>query len=278
MVASKDLANDEKLSEYVRHYECLYNKQCEDYKNKRMKDETWKKIDELLSKSAGTSSHDWELLLNRYSRRRVAYRTVNVSGQSTEAIAKAKGQLEEYNFLQWLNPFLRPKKSKTNVRGEANTSTEATTTPETTADLDVSVQSNEELQEIPVTPVRDKVVPPVMPMMKRKAKQREEIMDHVSKFLKYKMQKDSSKKSDDAEEIFGKMVAAELRGLPPDRIPVAKHEISNILFQHKVRPGFSGNLAAPVPATQAQSNEADPLEPTILQPPGTEIGPIMYNM
>ncbi len=62
-----------------------------------MKDETSKKINELLSKSEGTSSHDWDLLRYPYSRTV----TVSISGQSTEAIATAKGQLEEDNFLQW---------------------------------------------------------------------------------------------------------------------------------------------------------------------------------
>ena len=138
-----DLAEDEKLSECVRQYEVLYKKAHKDYKDKRMKDAHWAKIDTALGKEPGASSQSWVLLLNRYSRRRMAFKAANVSGQGAEQMKKVKQDLEEYKFLSWFDAYVRPKKSKTNLP-------EAASTEET---LNVSLESNDEpFRDLPSTP------------------------------------------------------------------------------------------------------------------------------
>ena len=59
-----DLAEDGKLAECVRQYEVLYNKAHPQYKDKRIQDTHWGKIDETLENPVGSSVKSWTLQLN----------------------------------------------------------------------------------------------------------------------------------------------------------------------------------------------------------------------
>ena len=65
----------------------------------------------------GASLQAWTLLLNRYrySKRKSRFKKVNVSGADLATVEKARRSLEEYKFLNWLDGFLRPKTTISNV-------------------------------------------------------------------------------------------------------------------------------------------------------------------
>ena len=106
------IQEDKILAEEVRQYPCLYDKSNSEYKNAIRKKNAWAKIDENRKRPSGSSSHDWEVLLSRYSRKRMKYNSLNVSGAGREKIAQAQANLEEYRFLQWYTLFIRQKKRK----------------------------------------------------------------------------------------------------------------------------------------------------------------------
>ena len=62
------------------------------------------------------------VLLNRYSKRRSTYKKVNVSGAKASDVDSAKKKLDEYLFLSWLDVFIRPKNTKSNVINSLGTS------------------------------------------------------------------------------------------------------------------------------------------------------------
>ena len=258
------LAEDEKLAECVRQYELLYNKSLTDYKDKRLKDAHWGKIDEALGNPAGSSASNWTLLLNRYSRRRMALRAVNVSGQGAEQVRKANKDMEEYKFLSWYDAFVRPKKSRTNLP--------VTNDPtEEIANISAESVNDEPLSAMPETPQRNASPTPTLPT----TKQKHDVMENVAKFLKYKMEKDEKreKKVDDADDVFGKMVAAELKEIPKERKALVKHEINNVLFKHKINLQQSTQES-----TDGMSNEnGDPLEPTVIQPTMQDLTTVFFN-
>ena len=104
------IQEDEILAEEVRQYPCLYDNS--EYKGAIRKKNAWAKIDENRKRPSGSSSHDWEVLLNRYSRKKMKYNSLNVSGAGREKVAQAQANLEEYRLLQWYTLFIRPKKNE----------------------------------------------------------------------------------------------------------------------------------------------------------------------
>ena len=93
------IEDDEILAEEVRQYPCLYDKSSSDYKDTRRKNNARAKIDEKRKKEVGSSRHDWEVLLSRFSRKRMRYNSLNVSGAGRNKIVQAEKSLEEYRFV-----------------------------------------------------------------------------------------------------------------------------------------------------------------------------------
>ena len=56
------------------------------------------KIDEKRKKEVGSSRHDWEVLLSRFSRKQMRYNSFNVSEANRDKIPQAEKNLEEYRF------------------------------------------------------------------------------------------------------------------------------------------------------------------------------------
>ena len=78
------------LTQEVTKYPCLYYKRHAEYKNASRKKYAWAKIHEEKNKPPCTSSHEWEVLLSRYSRKRMKYNSLNVSGAGRKKLAQAK--------------------------------------------------------------------------------------------------------------------------------------------------------------------------------------------
>ena len=96
---------DEKLSEAVRKYTCLYDKNKKSYKDKNVTTRAWKKVAEECEIEGGLERAKtlFENLKRRFAKRR---RKAKVpSGASYASVAEAKEHLQELHFLAWLAPY-----------------------------------------------------------------------------------------------------------------------------------------------------------------------------
>ena len=86
----------EKLSCEVEKYPCLYAKSSP-YTEMIPKKNALARIDEAMYKQNGYVQRKWGLLLNRYSKRRSAYKKVNVVGAKASDVESAKKKLNVYS-------------------------------------------------------------------------------------------------------------------------------------------------------------------------------------
>ena len=108
--------NNEKLSELVKLYPCLYNKQEKDFKKENIKQRVWNEIAKELNISNGKEAEQyWQNLKKLLSKRRCKLKEVDVSGASAGPVNKARKALEELNYLSWLLPFVKVRTTKSNL-------------------------------------------------------------------------------------------------------------------------------------------------------------------
>ena len=106
----------EQLSELVKMYPCLYNKQEQDFKKEEVKQRAWEEIAKELDLENGKVV---EQLLNNFkkliSKRRTKLKEVDVSSAVAGLINKSWEALEELNYLSWLSPFVKVRETKSNL-------------------------------------------------------------------------------------------------------------------------------------------------------------------
>ena len=91
--------NNKKLSELVKLYPCLYNKQEKDFKKEDIKQRAWNEIAKELNISNGKEAEQyWQNLKKLLSKRRRKLKEVDVSGASADLVNKARKVLEELNY------------------------------------------------------------------------------------------------------------------------------------------------------------------------------------
>ena len=106
----------EQLSELVKMYPCLYNKQEKDFKKEEVKQRAWKEIAKELNLENGKVVEQlWNNFKKLLSKRRTKLKEVNVSGAAAGPVNKARKALEELNYLSWLFPFVKVCKTKLNL-------------------------------------------------------------------------------------------------------------------------------------------------------------------
>ena len=57
----------------------------------------------------------FENLKKRYSKKRQNAKNVSISGSGVAETSPALTELQKYSFMEWLNKYTRPKKTKTNL-------------------------------------------------------------------------------------------------------------------------------------------------------------------
>ena len=85
--------NNEKLSELVKLYPCLYNKQEKDFKKEDIKQRAWNEIakaKELNISNGKEAEQYWQNLKKLLSKRRCKLKEVDVSGVSADPVNKAR--------------------------------------------------------------------------------------------------------------------------------------------------------------------------------------------
>ena len=102
----------EQLSELVKMYPCLYNKQEKDFKKEEVKQRAWKEIAKELDLENGKVVEQlWNNLKKLLSKRRTKLKEVE-SGAAAGPVNKARKALEELNYFSWLFSFVKVRKIK----------------------------------------------------------------------------------------------------------------------------------------------------------------------
>ena len=96
--------NNEKLSELVKLYPCLCNKQEKDLKKEDIEQRAWNEIAKELNISNGKEAVQyWQNLKKLHSKRRCKLKEADVSGASAGPVNKARKALKELNYLSGHN-------------------------------------------------------------------------------------------------------------------------------------------------------------------------------
>ena len=97
-------------------YPCLYNKQEKDFKKEKVKQRAWKEISKELNPENGKVVEQFQNNFKKLlSKRRTKLKEVDVSGAAAGPVNKARKALEELNYLSWLSPFVKVRKTKSNL-------------------------------------------------------------------------------------------------------------------------------------------------------------------
>ena len=101
----------EQLSELVKMYPCLYNKQEQDFKKEEVKQRAWKEIAKELNLENGKVVEQlWNNFKKLLSKRRTKLKELDVSGAAAGTVNRARQALEELSYLSWLFPFVKVRK------------------------------------------------------------------------------------------------------------------------------------------------------------------------
>ena len=242
----------------------MYNKHEKDFKKEDIKQQAWNKIAKELNISNGKEAEQyWRNLKKLLSKRRCKLKEVDVSGASVGPVNKARKALKELNYLCWLFPFVKVRTTKSNLTTSKEIAKEEDCPNYDEDDENVDPQDegqNEEKTRENVDSSEESLTKVVETSTKRTTEEPEEKND--TEILKRKSTVGSGKvkskvsKREDSEieeeelkalevinklasaeenkggcEIFGELVATELKAPSQKQFLMTKHEIQNVLFK-----------------------------------------------
>ena len=107
-MASENIGySDEKLSEAVRAYPCIFDKADAGHKDRQVVANAWEAIANKLGKSTKEVNRLFDNLKKRFLKRRNDLKLSKRSGTSREAKAQAQKKMDQFNFMIWLEPFIK---------------------------------------------------------------------------------------------------------------------------------------------------------------------------
>ena len=162
------------------------------------------------------------------------------------------------SFLRWLGSFIRSRKTKTNI---PEASTEINESSNAEDELEKNGYGSDECEDVgfdamTVTPshlqrsrnqFHQKNVRNIQAAVKEKSVPLEKVNQteitgaeldvtrDTSKVLRKRMTSMNDERQDDEDDLFGKLVAAELKSLPWRQKYRLKHEINNLAFNYKLQ-------------------------------------------
>ena len=234
---------------------------------------------------SGEPKRLFENLKKRFSKRRIAVKKAKRSGAGRIVVQNAEEELNKYAFLEWiihisllkiplviwmlhlvlvdrvlvsmrdLKQMMSLKKKREDVDGDDDVEEIEDKTPKRKREIETKdVKSN------PANEIK----------WKKKRVSPDELMLTISKRLNERSETKSkpvSENCDDAETIFGKMVAGELRALPRKMKMMLKHDINESIFKYQMQ----------LKEDNERSKHAmQPLEPTDLRN-STGFAPISFS-
>ena len=209
---------------------------------------------------SGKSERLFENLKKRFSKRRTAVKRAKRSGAGRIDVQEAEEELNKYAFLEWIIPYIAVKDSISNLdvtsgiggsgvginEGfDANDELEEKEQDESDNgedvdgdddDKEIEVKAPKRKREIETKNVKSNPASEIK--WKNKRVSPDELMLTISKRLNERSETKSkpvSESCDDAETIFGKMVADELRALPKKMKIMLKHDINESIFKYQMQ-------------------------------------------
>lgn len=181
-------------------------------------------------------------LRNRYSRDKKKVHSAQVSGTDTQSVVAAKQQTGElYSFLAWLEPYIQPRRSSTNLVVVDGKDTCSDAPDEESTDVENDRMSTRSSTPEPDPLYKSKVTgrPKYLHAKRPKPADRVGIEGSEIEFLKtigeHLVNKDSHKEVRDEESLFGDLIASQLRKMPDHDRLVTKMEINNLIYSRLMK-------------------------------------------
>ena len=191
----------------------------------------------------------------------------------------AQRDLNQYSFLGWLAPFVSQRNTQTNLSTESikgddsdendedglsepDTFRESTRMEDKDSDNEsvASVRSKVESKRTTERSVKTSGHRMKKPKQADVIDSEMKMMKNMSQVLEYKLERHREHQSDidDQDDIFGRIIASELKNFPDQVKFQVKHELNSIIYKYRMQ-GFSSSI---VPSPSA----ASPVFPTQSQP------------
>ena len=263
---SLSLLEEEKLSETVRNFPVLYDKSHTGYKERDAVKNAWTEVANSLEfiEDWHDAKNSYEIFKKRYLKKRNLLRKTDKSGTSSASVEKAQRDFNPYQFFSWIDIYLRPRESKTNV---IDLDTESICSPgpgssnfildEDEQDSDNESENNdkketdiEEMESKPTKRKQSKSKEKVNKLRKLSMVDQKQIklMEDIEREMLMEKELKQTAKVQDAEETYCINLACELRKFTEEEKCLIKHEINNVMFKYQMRrfnphtPSFSGQI------------------------------------
>lgn len=189
----------------------------------------------------------FEILKKRYSRKRNALRKSSASGAGSSDVSAPTRELEKYAFLAWFNPFIQLRKTKSNFDDSSQLNSPDNLSAEDELEEDVRYESenefeaeskrrklhyNTESKKQPEKPIK-KTTPNNQTQTDIQNAELE-IMRGMTDAINKIQQPSPALPPPEAESLdnlFGKVIAGELKRFPEDVKFQVKHEINNVIYK-----------------------------------------------
>ncbi|XP_046856117.1 uncharacterized protein LOC124449219, partial [Xenia sp. Carnegie-2017] len=174
----------------------------------------------------------FENLKKRFSKQRNNFKKVTKSGTSLSAVVSSKTKLKDYNFLQWLVPYIKSGATKTNL-SVSNTGSGSTS--------NCSLLTNDEIEHVSLLNEDNGC---------QRIKPDEVFDDKITDISDTTRHKKWSKTKVDVEQeeiqflhLFGMLVASQLKKLNTHEQAIAKHQIQNVVFNMQMNQNPTTNCS-----------------------------------
>ncbi|XP_004208437.1 uncharacterized protein LOC101238924 [Hydra vulgaris] len=107
-IKHRSVEQDELLANAVKNFPCLYDNKHVDYKNSEARQNAWNYVAGLINLRCGDDAcRLFETLKKRYSRKKVNFKKAHHQSYSENVIKKTQEDFLSYNFMHWLEPYIR---------------------------------------------------------------------------------------------------------------------------------------------------------------------------
>lgn len=273
------MINEEDLSVSVQKYTVLYDKGHKEFHRKDIKKNAWKAVAEelgfengknILSQSIPYSKYIYIIIIyiiyiiqvagdeaekaftrlrDKYARAKKLAREGNKSGSSARATKKAREKLENLAFMQWLDNYIKPRKSKNNDEILSEVSEDEDDIDDSVSPIHSAVQdaqSDESDSELQTPSSSRLAVSKKNKMISSQSKKRER-SERATKPSKIEQEEMAVLRSvvaaaevdnhRDDFDVFGELVARKMRKLSrvidEDAMEIVEHSINMVLMNAK---------------------------------------------
>ena len=245
-------ADEERLAIGVQKYPCLYDKAVSAFHNKNQKKNAWEAVAKDIDLETGEAAKDtFTSLRTKYVRRKKTLEDFKRSGTNAEKVMKAEKYMREYLFLSWLDSFVYEKNNKYNLQNKENDMEASEPLEHNINEIDRIVVDDVVVQNWGFSPASlgpesgnviaekpSSVISQDTGQLKwvknnKASNKRQNITEVISSntktLRKFNETLMKEEKEDSEEDVFGKYLASELKGLNMRQKGLAKNEITNIL-------------------------------------------------